>query len=264
MTIEFHKRSAIHLVPDQQAWLRGLGIALAIGSVLAGWLMSEFYDWTGADQSRPAPVVGWIALGIAVADVVLILGLYILHLYSRQKPGDPSKKNALQYVPRRGGIPQFSLSQLLGAVTVIALLLVIGRLGSTLVVAWVAFASALAWAIWIGIRNAQTRLRIALILWLQYTPFLWLIRKPGRWIDYLELFGMLPAFPTFFPSIYLNALFQIHFQSGHWIGILFTALSLAIGTWLACLGRKRTLAFALVTMTFSIFGSFMLHAALRA
>jgi hypothetical protein len=264
MAIESHVRSASQLVSEQQTWLRGFGIALAVGSALAGWFMREFYDWTGADQSRPAPVVGWIALSIAIADVVMILGLFFLHLCSRQKPSDPSKKNALQYVSRSGGVPKFSLRQLLGAVTMVALLLIIGRLVLPLVIAWIAFASTLAWAIWIGMRNAHTRWRIALILWLQFTPYLWLARKPERWNEYLELLGMLPALPAFCPSIFLNALFRYPFQSGQWISVLLSSLTFAIGIWVVRQGPKRSLAYSFIVLTFSIFGSFILHALMRA
>jgi len=56
----------------QNKWhcLRTAGV-LPVAGIVAGWFMPEFYDWTGADQSRPAPVVGWIALAIAAANLLL-------------------------------------------------------------------------------------------------------------------------------------------------------------------------------------------------
>ncbi len=53
----------------------------------------EFYDWTGADQSRPAPVIPWIAGGLVLGALVAIALLAWAHL-QRSRPHRPQVPTA--------------------------------------------------------------------------------------------------------------------------------------------------------------------------
>lgn len=249
-----------------------LGILLFLVALIAGWFMPEFYDWTGADQSRAAPVVGWIAFTILVLDVGLIFGLLVLHFQDRSRKQNHDRGKDVPFANRPDRKRQFSLLQLLSAITIVALLLTLVRwmlpltgagIGA-LVGAWFVYGLTVAWAVWVAVRDARARWRIALIVWLQFVPFLWLFRKPFSTPDVGELLGMLPALPAFFPSVFLNALFRYPFQSGQWISVLLSSLTFAIGIWVVRQGPKRSLAYSFIVITFSIFGSFILHALMRA
>ncbi len=234
-------------------YLRWLGIALAIVSIAAGWFVPEFYDWTGADQSRPAPIIGWVALAIVAIDVLLMALLIRLHV------SEPSKDKDR----RTNGSGQFNIRQLLGAITIVALLMMIGKSPWPNAVAFFVFACAAATALWIAIRHQRARWSIALIVWSQFATYIWIFRgdnqMQGGWTTILAL----PALPAFFPTGLLMARFQMHFDTSQWLCVLSTSVALAIGVWICCLGPKRAIAYGLVVATCSIFGSFILNALVR-
>ncbi len=68
-----------------------LGPLIGLMAATLGWIVPEFYDWTGADQSRPAPIVNVIALAMLVSVLVLNATLLWLH-YSERWPqsGNPT------------------------------------------------------------------------------------------------------------------------------------------------------------------------------
>src|SRR5690606_2794588 len=49
-------------------------ITLILVSGISGWLIPAFYDWTGADQSRPSPLMWQVPLGVFVV-ALLFCGL---------------------------------------------------------------------------------------------------------------------------------------------------------------------------------------------
>ncbi len=234
--------------PNYLTWL---GIALAIFSIMAGWFVPEFYDWTGADQSRPAPIIGWVALAIVAVDILLMALLIWSHFAAPPKDRPTN------------GSGQFNIRQLISAITIVALLLMIGRTPFPMAVACFVFACVAVTAFWIAIRQQQARWSIALIVWLQFAPQIWILRgentMQGGWSTILAFV----ALPTFFPTGLLMARFQMHFGTSQWPCVLTTSVALAIGVWIGCLGPKRAIAYGLVVATCSIFGSFILNALVR-
>lgn len=233
--------------------LKGLGIGLAIGAILSGWFIPEFYDWTGADQSRPAPVVPWIAGAMVATDLLVILALWGTHWMGKAQA---------TAAPRRPW--QFSLRAMLVLATVAALLLAVGRGVSPYLAAMLSLGCAIVWAVQAAIREPTARWWIALTAWLQFAPFLWVVRKPDSSGDVHALFEMLPGLPSLFPWGFLGAVMGGHPQDGWWMLILFTAGTLSAGVWISGLGPRCSLAFGLVTATCSVFGSFILNALMRA
>jgi uncharacterized protein involved in response to NO len=51
-----------------RAWLHASTFlfVLILISATCGWFVPAFYDWTGADQSRPSPLMWQVPLAIAV------------------------------------------------------------------------------------------------------------------------------------------------------------------------------------------------------
>jgi hypothetical protein len=232
---------------------KGLGIGLAITVLVAGWLVPEFYDWTGADQSRPAPVVPWIAAAIVATDLLVILALLGLHWADQGEEATASRRPW-----------QFSFRELLVLTTLAAVLLGVGSGVSPYLAVMLVFGCTAVWAVWVAIRGPAARWWIALTAWSQFAPYVWVVRKLDSSGDVSTFVQMFPGLPSLVPWGFLGALFGGHPQDGWWFLILFTAATLSAGVWVSGLGPKRALAFGLVTATCSIFGSFILNALMRA
>lgn len=251
-------------VSVSQFALYWLGLLLSVIAILVGWFVPEFYDWTGSDQSRLAPVVTSIGIAILGFDLAVILGLISLRAIRHSRPSAEAPKNRLCPPLRFDDLPQFRLWQVMTAVTLAAVLLALGRWYSPTALGWCLFVSAFVGTIWIGFRNPSSRWLIGLIAWVQFAPFIWLTRKSRPSGDNLEILEMLPALPTFVPVSLISAGFQLHFAEGAWINMIATACCMVLGAWLATLGPTRTLVYAVVLWTCSIFGSFAMHMLMRA
>jgi hypothetical protein len=201
---------------------------MVVGSLIVGWLIPEFYEWSESEQSRLGSAVLWFGLAILAACLCLNLGLLWLHFIGRS-----DKVSIGQAECGTGGLQKFNLRHLLGLVAIVAVLLAIGRGLSPTVSAWIVFGMTIAWAIWVAIRNQQARWWIAMIVCLQFAPFLWVIRSANLSDGSAGLLAGLPALPSMFVTIWLNVLVRFHFEEGMWINVGVTSLMLASGVWLA-------------------------------
>lgn len=244
---------------------------LAIAFALAGWFIPEFYDWTGADQSRPAPVIGWIALAITAGDLLAIAGLLIWHVNYQSKRKSIHPAAVVFSDQGTTATNQFTIRHLLAFSAIIAALLTLSRWISPTATAVIVFASVVAWAIVIAKRNRGARWWIALVVGSQFLPFLWVVRGAMESIlglrssnAVLSLVPMVLSLPSMFPFGFVSLFLPLDIRTNQWFFIGCSALSLAIGVWLSCRGPKRTLAFGLIVGTCSLFGSFILNALMRA
>jgi hypothetical protein len=234
--------------PREKIVVRWLARTLVAVAIVAGWFIPEFYDWTGADQSRDAPVVGWIAIGVLIADLLLFLLLTGLHF---------SQTDRSQVVRKRW---RFSMLQILLMMTLIAVFLMLARTSLMHIASRGLQAAVVASGIWIAVRFPWTRFRIAWIAFLQIAPFLWVFRKMAFEGYVSSLLAILSSLPVLFPA----ALFvQPNHEGMQWILTLISTTEFAIGLWASYLGQKRALAFGIVVLTLSIYGSFILNALMR-
>lgn len=252
------------------AWLY-IGLVLTLAMALAGWFIPEFYDWTGADQSRPAPIVAWIALAIAAGDLLAILGLLVWHVTISSTGVAQPAVGVIASDPRTRISNQFSIRQLLLVSAIIALLLAASRWISPTATAAIAFALVAVWALVVAKRNRGARWWIAFIVCSQFLPFLWLGRgtlesfSGHRASDaVLSLIPMSMSLPSLFPFGLLGMWLSLDIRTDQWFFICCSALNLVFGVWLSCQGPKRTLAYGLTIGTCSLFGSFILNALMRA
>jgi len=226
---------------------RWLARTLAVIAISAGWFVPEFYDWTGADQSRPAPVVSWIALGILIADGLLFLLLARLHFSRRVHSQETSKRW------------NFSVLHILMSMTCVAVFLMLARLTSMQIACRLLQAVVLSIGIWIAVRFPWTRFRIAWIALLQFAPFLWVFRQMGVFSNTAGLLVFFTSLPTLLPA----AFFVQANREDQWLLTLLTTTEFAICVWLSYLGPKRTLAGGIFVLTLSVFSSFVLNALMR-
>lgn len=230
-------------------WVNALLVVIAIAT---GLCIPEFYDWTGADQSRPAPVVGWIALSILAADCGLFAWLAWIH-YSRKCSCQNAK-----------GTGRFSIGQLLSATSIIAVLMVIGRWSSRDIAAVLLHVLVLCFSLGMAIRFSEFRWQILTVIVCQSAPFLWTLRHGSAVNSWSATYAMFFVYPAFLEAILVSSWFQQHFDRNVWLSMLLTASQLAVGVWLSVLGPKRAFAYCALLLTLSLFGSFVLHALMRA
>ncbi|MCC6510715.1 MAG: hypothetical protein IT423_16545 [Pirellulaceae bacterium] len=232
-------------------------LVLSLASVLTGWFMPEFYDWTGADQSRDAPIVRWIALAMLCFDALAIGLLIWVHVVSTA----PTRPKLTGY--------QVKLWHIMVVTLIVAGMLAFGKQASKQTSDFLAFASAIpsvlvllcgAW--WVR-QHASMRWLLAGLLSCQLAPFLWICRDGNFWQGGLIGISQILALPTIMPSLLLGSLLRQHYDGLIWLGNLMSSCELAVGIWLISRGTKRALSYILVTLTLSIFGSFILHALVR-
>jgi hypothetical protein len=116
----------------------------------------------------------------------------------------------------------------------------------------------------LAIRFHEVRWRIIMLLVCQSAPFLWILRSDDLLKMGPAMLAMVSGLPVFFPTIFVSSLMQRHLDRMLWLPTMLTMIELAIGLWLCFRGAKRALAYGICVLTLSIFGSFILHALMRA
>lgn len=221
---------------------------LILLSAALGLLVHPFYDWTGADQSRPVALLWQVPLSISVA-----LGLFCF---------------ALPWIPIQRGIEtprrpiRFSLRLLLLATGVIAFLLTLG-IHYPNVFAGIAFLATVLMVVYCWRRFPGERWSIIALLATMYLPYVWFPFKfnPGM----TSYFIWIASAPAFLPS-YLVLRFLTHSTQESTflaVGMALTSLEIAMGLALIHLGPKRGFAFVVLVLIVSLFGALGLDALLR-
>ncbi|MDX1929675.1 MAG: hypothetical protein SFV81_24325 [Pirellulaceae bacterium] len=221
---------------------------IAIVVVAAGLLMPEFYAWTGADQSRPAPVVGWIALGILIADGLVFILLVRLHYTHVVK------------APVRFKRWRFSLFHILVATTIVAIFLMLARSTSMQITCWALQVAVACWGIWVAVKFHWTRAWIAWIAILQFAPLLWVFRHASILGPSPELLAIFTGLPSLVPVAFIV---PVNRESLQWLTTFLTTAEFATCVWLSYLGSKRALTGGIVVATLALFSSFVFHALVR-
>ena len=123
------------------------------------------------------------------------------------------------------------------------------------VIAGIVCASAYLYFFVFCVRNPGHRKSCAALLACMVLPYIWVI-------GYDELDRILTVFvvaisglPSLVPAALLNRMFGQTMHDTPWLIYLLTAIELAIGIWMICLGPKRTIAYLLLVMHMSALGS---------
>ncbi len=212
--------------------------------------MPEFYDWTGADQSRPAPVIPWIAGGLVLGALVAIALLAWAHLQRSKTPSASSSDGRASY----------RLLHILALMTAVALFIASGRWGSFFIATCVLQGIVYLTVLILSAGSSRYRFPTLFMFVVQVAPFAWTLRKSAALQNGPIVYFFLVGFPSIFP---LGFLVHPNHQSNFWIFMLASTLEFALGVWIGSRGRKRMLAYGLLVLTCSLFGSFLLHALLR-
>ena len=215
---------------------------LIVVSLLVGWLIPPFYAWTDSDQSRPSHLLWKLPLSSAIAAAAFCVALPWSPITSKSS-GDT------QPAPMR-----FSVRTLLMITAGVAV--AIASLAKfPLVVSGIGCACAFAYFIWFCVKHPAHRMAGSALIACMILPYAWLVgyEELDRVLPTLAV--MIAGMPAFLPAAFLSQMFGQHFQESQWLTFLLTALELLIGIWMIRLGPKRTIAYLLLVLQVSAFGS---------
>lgn len=226
---------------------RSIAFITLIGiSVVVGWCMPGFYEWTGSDQSRPSPLLWQVPIGAGVAALAICCLL----------PWLPITRPETQLRPP--GQWRFGLRSLLILTTAVAVAFPLFSKFPT-IAGGIACAIATANLIRVAIRDASLRLPAIALLACMILPYAWVVHYEERDRILSHFLTMIATWPTFIPAAYVGGMLGQNFHETGWIAMLLTAIEVAIGTWIICLGPKRTIAYALVALLMSAMGSLVFY-----
>ena len=232
-----------------------LTLVLCAGACIAGWFMPEYFYWTGADQSRSAPVVGSHGVLLVVLSLVAMACILMWHWNSQGEGETLSTSQALKQVNIRHLIVltamaacfiAFCLHEELRLLAASTALMPIGV------------------ALWIAFTEPPLRGQILAMLVCQFGPFWWLVRVFEE-LNGMDLSSalMVPLLPAIVPAELLARLIDVSRSSLGATASMLITLQIAVGVWLIRGGRKRALAYSLFLTTCSIASSFVLNALFR-
>lgn len=225
---------------SERTWL----IALIAVSAIVGLGVPAFYDWTGADQSRPVALMWQVPLGFAVVNVALAVALIWIPIAKRV---EESARFSM------GALIAMAVAVASGIVLWLSFPAIIG--GVCLAAAWLA-------GIWLLIQRPTRRLAVVTLFACSYLPLLWLIGNPPP-IRWWELFA-LTGFPALLPAMMINSWIAGNSpDAGLSIALLCTAVLLAGGLGLVRYTVKAAIAYMLVVVALSSTGSLMMNAMMR-
>ena len=171
---------------------------LLVASFLIGRLIPAFYDWSGADQSRPSPIVNQVAIGLLVFAVAICLALPWLPVTE-----DPSKCAA-------GGKFQIKLRTMLTVTAVIAAILAIFRTIALNVVGNGLFVLALAAAVRFWVIYHNCRWQMLSLVACMYFPFAWILQFEELSHLSIGFLWMVNGLPGLIPTLLVSRLVQQH------------------------------------------------------
>lgn len=227
---------------------RRTAICLILLSAVLGLLVRPFYDWTGADQSRPVALLWQVPLSISAA-----LGIFGLAL-----PWIPIKRD-VEFERRP---LQFSLRFLLLATGAIAVLLGTGIRYPNVFTGIVGL-SAVLMVVHSWWRFPVERWSISALLAAMYLPYGWFLFIVN--LDLIPRFIWFATCPSFLPYYFAVTKLPLHttYTTGTAIGMALTSLELAVGLVLIHLGPKRGIAFVVFALSVSLLGAVALDMVLR-
>jgi hypothetical protein len=227
-------------------------VGIILFSLFIGLTIPAYYDWSGADQSRPSPWIPGAALAL-LAGVGLVSGILAwMHYRLKVSSRDPV-----------AGGWYCCLFAIIGLIPTSALALWQRPILVT-AASYSLLGIVLLWCLWDVFKHARLRLPLGMLLATFYFPFLWIF--VGRFADEfrIEMLAAIGGMPMIFPAGWIGYLFGARIDGFMWLANCLTAIVLATGLGLMHGGEKRTFAYSLLVVAISAMGSMALHSAIRA
>jgi hypothetical protein len=223
---------------------------LIAASLLVGWFIPKFYIWTDSDQSRPSPLLWQVPLGSAIVSMAFCIVLPWLPI-TNQKSDKTSNQTSK---PRL----QFSLRTLLLVTAIVAGAIVL-LAKFPLVMSGIVTVGAFMYLISFFVSHPQHRLATSALIASMNLPFVWILGHNKLSRISPSLLAMFPGLPAFFPAFWMGTLFNQNLHDRFGLALLLTSLEMMIGIWMIRLGRKLAIAYLLLVLHVSAFGSLVFH-----
>ena len=219
-------------------------------SFAVGLFIPAYYDWTGADQSRPSPVVAQTAVGFLLAAAIAWLSLPWLPI-TRSPPRED-----------RADRLRFSVRSLLVVTSAIAV-------GTALLLKFpsatggIFSAAAYCYAMWFGISHKHHRLPTAALVACITLPYIWAVSHRPFLRGLPVIVRMVLSVPSLLPTALIAAVAERNLHDLEWLAMLLTGSELFLGVWAIRTSPRCGIAFLVLVWILSTFGSFGLHALAR-
>lgn len=248
--------------PQSKSAALAVCLVVCLSACVIGIFLPAYYDWSGADQSRPSPWIpfAFAVLGVVVALSYLVLGL--LHFYWRI-PSAAAIKNG--WYPLVFAVGVVGVLSALQANTIQS-----GAIQSSglrtlvLILSFIAWGVVVIWGCYQAYQHARLRWALAALLVSCYGPLLWIF--VGKYSQYTSLLAIpfLVGAPLLVPTGFLGMVLGVNLQELMWLANGLTTIAIAVGLAFMHLGEKRALGYTLLLLVISAAGSMAFHSLIRA
>ena len=108
------------------------------------------------------------------------------------------------------------------------------------------------------------RWQTAALLACMCLPYFWIIAFEELDEVFPAILWIVSGMPAFFPTCLIGYLVGQNSHDVMWLAVLLTGVEMVVGTWIIPLGPRRTIAYLVLVLLMSMFGSFALNALVRA
>lgn len=219
-------------------------------SLFVGGYIPAFYDWSGANQSRSAPVVNYLAIGLVASCLLVCITLPWLPL-----PDPPRAEQKFKWFRL---IPWGVLAGIIAGIVwhFVSPATSIYSLGFVpLSIALIC--QGLDWTASPGLRW-----RIVSLAGCLYLPLFW-VTNPTIVKGLGSQLVIITALPALLPAVFFGRLFNTNAEHQWWLAQAMTSIEIVIGLWMIHLGTRRALAWLIFLFLQSTLGSFVFNALLR-
>ncbi|WP_148618993.1 hypothetical protein [Mariniblastus fucicola] len=262
----------------RDSWLvKVVFFPLLVGAVfVVGAMIPTFYDWSGADQSRPSPSVGhafYAVIGFMIATWIALPwlpwcrhaspdGCLAAESSADEKTDLDSIATSTVQLEDQSKF-QFNLRTLIVITTCIAITIA-GLTSFRLVTTIWLIALGIVLSAWFVTHLLSWRWQLGSLIACMYFPYAWVVISDEfrnfEWEHVLAAFGL----PAFVPSILAGRfLFDFRGEDNVWLLLTLTGVELAFGLWMIHSGPRRTTVWMILVLFISLIGSGFLNAAIR-
>lgn len=234
--------------------------ALVLGCLAVGWMIPTFYDWSGADQSYSTPALDQMVWSLVSFGCLAWLVIPWLPMKEATTQQALAEKVSAESAPKRF---QFNLYSLLVLTTIVAILFAV-IVKQSVVISILIWVVAFVCAVRAIVKHQSWRWQFSALLACMYLPYAWLFSSTAFKNLSGELVLGTVGLPSFLPSVFLSRMFfKTHPGEMVWLWILMTAAEVTIGFGLIRLAPKCTIAYFVLIMLMSIYGSLFLNLGMR-
>ena len=231
--------------------------ALVLACFIIGSMIPTFYDWSGADQSYSTPALDQMIWSLISFGCLAWLVIPWLPMKDAPTENAPEENATTKSEPKRF---QFNLYSLLVLTTIIAILFAVVA-NQSVVICILIWVVAYVSTVRMVVKHLSWKWQFSALLACMYLPFAWVVfSRAFKTLDAEHILGAV-GLPSLVPVTFLSRM--VHPSEIVWLWILMTAIEVAIGIWLIRKSPKCTIAYFVLVMLMSAYGSMFFNMGIR-